>query len=151
MLPFVHLLFSSRYLLFIISHTSAEKDDNTTLELLPYHNESVDDHNFHVSYGRPIYVIQNMNGMPYNFLRLGFPDKSYEIEYLNSTNVFGVGDIPPHEHNEPTFFDDDFFEQRFKLDKNGFEKLMENYAFYLHFTGGRWYGKLLVYCHRSIW
>lgn len=140
---------------FIISHTSAEKDDNTTLELLPYHNESsADNNNFYVSYGRPIYVIQNMTGMPYNFLRLGFPDigiESYDIEYLNSTNVFGVGDIPPHKHiKTTTSFDDDFFEQRSKLDKDGFNQLLENYAFYLHFTGRRWYGKLLVHFHRSI-
>ncbi len=85
-----------------------------------------------------------MTGMPFNFLRLGYTeigDEYYNIEYENSTNIFGVGDIPPHRHIEPTFFDDDFFEQRSKVDTEGFEKLMQNYSIYLHFTGSRWYGK----------
>lgn len=93
-------------------------------------------------------MARNMTGMPYNLLRLGYPDTGeeyYEIEYENSSNIFGIGDIPPHRHIEPTFFvDDDFFEQNFKNDKDEFEKLIENYTFYLHFTGKRWYGKLRV-------
>lgn len=91
-------------------------------------------------------MAHNMTGMPYTLLRLGYPeigDEYYEIEYGNSTSIFGSGDIPPHKHIEPTFFeDDDFFELNFKNDKDEFEQLLENYTFYLHFTGRRWYGKL---------
>lgn len=91
-------------------------------------------------------MARNMTGMPYTLLRLGYPeigDEYYEIEYGNSTSIFGSGDIPPHKHIEPTFFeDDDFFELNFKNEKDEFEQLLENYTFYLHFTGRRWYGKL---------
>jgi hypothetical protein len=147
------LLKSGVYLLFQLKLstdgticTSAEKDSNTTLDLIPYHDKSDENNDFFVSYGRPIYIARNMTGMPYSLLRLGFPDNGeeyYEIEYENSSNIFGVGDIPPHRHIEPTSFEeDDFFEQNFKADKYKFEELMENYTFYLHFTGNRWYGKL---------
>jgi hypothetical protein len=124
-------------------HLIAEKNENTTLQLL---RRSVDgkDH-FFASYGRPIYVIRNMSGMPYSLLRLGFPETGEEyfgIEYMNSTNA---EELTPHKHYEPRFFeDDDFFQQNYKNRGGAFEKQLENYTFTLHYTGRRWYGKYII-------
>lgn len=83
---------------------------------------------------------RKMTGKPYNFLRLGYPNIEYYQIEQKSTNIFRLGDGPPHGHIESILFDDDFFEQRYKNDEDEFKKLMENYTFFLHFTGWRWYG-----------
>lgn len=96
------------------------------------------------SYGRPIYTIRNMSGKPYSFLRLGYPEvgeEFFDIEYENSTNVFGIEDIPPHKHKEPIYYEDDDF---FRENAAKFEVLLNNYTFALYYTGMRWYGEFEV-------
>jgi hypothetical protein len=86
-----------------------------------------------------------MTGMPYSFLRLGYQGKDeeyFDIEYENAT-LFGIDDMPPHKHNEPTFYeDDDFFRENSKNNPAQFKALLENYTFALHYTGMRWHGRL---------
>ena len=94
-----------------------------------------------------MYVARNMTGMPYSFLRLGYQggndEESFVVEYENST-LFR--DVSPHEHNEPSFYeDDDFFRENFNHHPAQFKALLTNYTFALHYTGMRWHGRLEVY------
>ena len=136
--------FGIYYQLLFQPYWIAEKDENTTLQLFRH---TIDDNDqFVESYGRPMYVLRNMSGMPYSLLRLGFPENDYEdfeIEYPNATFASQEASVPPHKHHETHFFDDDdFFETNLKNRGSEFESLLKNYTFVLHYTGRRWYGTL---------
>lgn len=116
-----------------------EKDKNITLELL----EDPDDpqgEDFVENYGRPMYVMRNLSGKPYNLLRLGYPEDGKE--YFNITYANQIGNFTPHKHYHDSFFeDDDFF--KMKNSTGEFSELLQNYTFVLRFTGQRWYGEII--------
>lgn len=96
--------------------TAAEKDEDTTLKLLGNASDFV------AVYGKPLYMIENMTGKPTNLLRLSYS--------AVKTDADGMSD----DH-----FSDDFFQHN--SNNVGFQQLLENYTFVLHYTGLRWYGK----------
>lgn len=88
----------------------SEKDDNTTLQLIP--DPFDDEVDFLQVYGRPMYGTTNLSGIPYPFLRVGFsPDSAlhYNVEYPNSTGFNEMEDsiVSPHKHYEDQFLEDD--------------------------------------------
>ncbi|KAL7469751.1 hypothetical protein ACHAXS_010855 [Conticribra weissflogii] len=128
----------SNFLLFCVEST-AEKSRNFTLELL---GDKYDDEvNFVEVYGRPVYKVNNLQGIPYSVLRLGFPDDDdvhFEVQHKQSSTI---EILPPHKHTDPEYFlDDDFFETNNR--STAFQKLLKNYTFVLRFTGRRWYGQI---------
>jgi hypothetical protein len=63
-----------------------------------------------------------MSGKPASLLRLRYSDAE--------TDTNGVSD---------DYFNDDFFQHN--TNSSGFQELLKNYTFVLHFTGLRWHGK----------
>jgi len=87
---------------------TAEKDNTTMLELL---SDPDDEEGIHFTevYGRPMYVIHNMTGMPSSLMRLNYPDDGDEYLNINHPNSTGLGtndtkDLAPHKHYHPDFF-----------------------------------------------
>lgn len=90
-----------------------EKDPNVTLNILADPND--DEVDFVEVYGRPVYVIRNMQGKPYSFLRLGYPDDGeeyYNVEHPPNSN--GT-DLAPHKHYQDQFFEDDGKQMAFQF------------------------------------
>jgi hypothetical protein len=98
--------------------TTAEKDEDTTLSILGNSSDFV------AVYGRPLYMIENMSGKPASLLRLSYSDVETDTDGVNDNN-----------------FNDDFFQHN--SNSSGFQQLLKNYTFVLHYTGLRWHGKLL--------
>mmetsp|Transcript_22209 Transcript_22209/g.45394 ORF Transcript_22209/g.45394 Transcript_22209/m.45394 type:complete len:708 (+) Transcript_22209:228-2351(+) len=117
----------------------SEKSRNFTLELLG--DKQDDEVNFVEVYGRPMYRVNNLQGVPYSVLRLGFPDDDdvhFDVQHKQNSMI---ATLPPHKHYDPDYFlDDDFFETNNR--STAFQKLLENYTFVLRFTGRRWYGQI---------
>jgi hypothetical protein len=118
----------------------SEKDPNTTFSIVK--DLDTDDNNidFINVYGRPMYAAR-MQGKPYSVMRDGYPgqeEQYFEIEYpVNASAAVG-----PHKHKSPDdYSDDDFFE--INNQSAAFRQLMNNYTFLLHYTGRRWYGRIL--------
>lgn len=88
-----------------------------------------------------MYRVNNLQGIPYSVLRLGFPDDDdvhFEVQHKQNSVI---ATLPPHKHYDPDYFlDDDFFETNNR--STTFQKLLENYTFVLRFTGRRWYGQI---------
>mmetsp|Transcript_20385 Transcript_20385/g.58971 ORF Transcript_20385/g.58971 Transcript_20385/m.58971 type:complete len:591 (-) Transcript_20385:139-1911(-) len=120
----------------------SEKDSTTTLTLLADPNDE-EGTKFVESYGRPVYVIDNMSGKPFSLMRLTYPDDDdqyFDIQYSN-TNDGAKNTVGEHKHYHPEFFaDDDFFEVNNQTE--AFQDLMKNYTFVLRYTGNRWYGQI---------
>lgn len=122
----------------------SEKGNTTTLKLLgdPDDEEGED---FVEVYGRPMYVIENLSDKPYGLLRLTHPDdddKYFNVEYPDSTETDGVGDLVSHKHfHLDSFSDDDFFQLNNQTAE--FSQLLKNYTVVLRYTGRRWYGQIV--------
>jgi hypothetical protein len=116
-----------------------EKDPNTTLQLLKDTNDPQGE-DFVEVYGRPMYVIRDLQGKPYSLLRLGYPNDGpqyFNITYPNDT----TDGVVAHKHYHDSFFeDDDFFEVNNSTED---QELYKNYTFVVKFTGQRWYGQIV--------
>ena len=96
-----------------LSCTTAEKDENTRIQLLGNSSD------FIAVYGRPMYLIRNMTGKPTSFLRLGYADTDVRDDHFN----------------------DDFFQYNNKSIE--FRELLKNFTVVMYYTGLRWYGKFI--------